>query len=454
MERLGGEYVGESSSVRRVAAASFVGTTIEWYDFFIYGTAAALVFPALFFPEQTPLIGALLAFSTFAVGFFARPFGGVVFGHFGDRIGRKSMLVLSLVMMGIATFAIGLLPGYATLGVLAPVLLVALRFVQGLGVGGEWGGAVLMAVEHAPREKRGFFGSFPQIGVPAGVILSNLVFLGLTATLSEEQFASWGWRVPFLLSIVLVGVGLFIRLKIMESPMFARVKATNAEARMPILEVLRFYPKQVLLAAGAFLANNAIGYIVFAYILSYGTQALGLSRSTMLFSVLIAVTVMLLAVVGFASLSDRIGRRKVFLAGAAFCGLWAFPFFWLLETRNLALVLLAPAVMLVGVGALHGPQAALYSEMFGTRVRYSGASLGYSLGAVFGGGLAPFIATALFAATGGSEAISAYLAALCLITFVSVLMISETYGTDLEEVRAEKRRPATEAGGARDRVVG
>jgi MFS family permease len=311
-----------------------------------------------------------------------------------------------------------------------------------------------MAVEHAPKAKRGFFGSFPQVGVPAGVILSNLVFLALPATLSDEQFASWGWRVPFLLSIVLVGVGLFIRLKIMESPMFARIKETNTEARMPILEVLRVYPKQVLLAAGAFIANNAIGYIVFAYILAYGTQALGLSRSTMLVSVLLAVVVMLFAVIGFASLSDRIGRRKVFLAGAVFCGLWAFPFFWLLETRNLALVLLAPAVMLVGVGALHGPQAALYSEMFGTRVRYSGASLGYSLGAVFGGGLAPFIATALFAATGGSWAISAYLVALCIVTFVSVLLISETYGTDMEEIPVEERLPATEAGTFRDRTIG
>jgi MHS family shikimate/dehydroshikimate transporter-like MFS transporter len=257
MERVGGEDRGQISAIRKVAGASLIGTTIEWYDFFIYGTAAALVFPALFFPEFSETAGTLAAFATFGVGFFARPVGGIIFGHFGDRIGRKTMLVLTLTIMGVATTLIGLLPTYEAIGVAAPLLLVVLRFAQGLGVGGEWGGAVLMAVEHSPAEKRGFFGSWPQMGVPAGLILSNLIFLAVSS-LPEEQFTAWGWRIPFLLSIILVAVGLFIRLRIMESPAFRRVQETQTEARMPIVDVIRTYPKQVLLAAGAFLATRGV----------------------------------------------------------------------------------------------------------------------------------------------------------------------------------------------------
>jgi MFS transporter, MHS family, shikimate and dehydroshikimate transport protein len=304
MERLGEEDRGQVSAIRKVALASLIGTTIEWYDFFIYGTAAALVFPALFFPEFSETAGTLAAFATFGVGFFARPVGGIVFGHFGDRVGRKTMLVLTLTIMGVATTLIGLLPTYAAIGVAAPLLLVVLRFAQGLGVGGEWGGAVLMAVEHSPAERRGFFGSWPQMGVPAGLILSNLIFLAV-ATLPEEQFLAWGWRIPFLLSIFLVGVGLFIRLRIMESPAFRRVQESNTEARMPIVDVVRTYSKQVLLAAGAFLVINAYFYILVSYLINYATAEAGMSNSTILTVVLIASVVSFFAMPLFAALSDR-----------------------------------------------------------------------------------------------------------------------------------------------------
>jgi metabolite-proton symporter len=447
MERLGGEDRGQVASIRKVALASFVGTTIEWYDFFIYGTAAALVFGPLFFPEFSPLAGTLAAFSTFAVGFVARPFGGVVMGHFGDRVGRKSMLVLSLMMMGIATFIIGLLPTYTQIGIWAPILLVAVRVVQGLGVGGEWGGAVLMATEHAPGGKRGYYGSWPQLGVPVGILLSNGVFLVLAAVLSEEQFATWGWRVPFLLSAILVGVGLFVRLKIMESPAFARVKESRTEARMPIVDVFRTYPKEVALASGSFIASNGIGYIIFAYILSYGTQVLGLSRSAALLAVMIAVAIEVPALLYFSALSDRIGRRRVFLAGAGFGALWVFPFFWLIDTASVVLMTVSLVVAILAHAAMYGPLAALFAETFGTRVRYSGASVGYQVGAVLGGGLSPIIATALYAAYGTSLAISVYLAVICVISFVSVLLMTETYQVDIQKVQGRERPLVAEAGG-------
>ncbi len=287
---------GRTQSVRKVALASFVGTTIEWYDFFLYGTAAALVFGDLFFPEAEPLVGTLLAFSTYAVGFAARPIGGIVFGHFGDRIGRKSMLVLSLLIMGIATFLIGLLPTFASIGVMAPILLVVLRFAQGIGVGGEWGGAVLMSVEHAPKGRRGFFGSWPQMGVPAGLLLSTSVFAIVQAMTSEAAFLSWGWRIPFLVSAVLVGVGLFIRLRIMESPAFQRVKETKTEAPKPIVDVVRKYPREVLVAMGMRVAENGAFYILTVFVLAYGEDELGLSKGTMLTGVIIAAAIGLVTV--------------------------------------------------------------------------------------------------------------------------------------------------------------
>jgi metabolite-proton symporter len=409
-----------AASTAHVLLATFVGTAIEWYDFFLYGTAAALVFPRLFFPRFDPLVGTLLAFATFAVGFVARPLGGVVFGHFGDRVGRKTVLGLTLVIMGAATFAIGLLPTYAVAGIAAPAVLVALRLAQGFGLGGEWGGAVLMAIEHAPEGKRGYYGSWPQTGAPAGLLLSTAVFAGVSQ-LPEPAFLSWGWRVPFLLSIVLVVLGGVVRSRLAESPEFARERSRGAE-RLPVLEVLRAHKRGVVLAMGARLAENAFFYVYTTFVLAYATERVHVARSTVLAGVLLAAAVDLVTIPLFGALSDRIGRRAVYLSGAVFSALFVVPFFVLLGTGRDALVWLAiVAGVAIGHAAMYGPQASFFAELFGTRVRYSGASLGYQLASVLAGGLSPVVAAALLGwAHGAWWAVAAYMIALALVTIASV----------------------------------
>ncbi|SES75701.1 MFS transporter [Stigmatella erecta] len=422
-----------STAIWKVAAASFIGTAVEWYDFFLYGTAAALVFNRLFFPSFNPLMGTLAAFGTFAVGFIARPLGGIIFGHFGDKLGRKSMLSATLLIMGVATFAIGLLPTYASVGVWAPILLVLLRIFQGFGLGGEWGGAVLMAVESAPAHRRGFYGSWPQMGAPAGLLVANAVF-SLFSSLPEDQFLSWGWRVPFLFSALLIGIGVFIRLGVAESPAFrAAHQQKSPEPRgLPVIEVLRTYPKQILLAMGARFAENGFFYIVTTFVLAYGTS-IGMERSAMLQAVLVATCVHLVAIPSFGALSDVLGRRPVYLGGAVGCALLAFPFFWLIDTKQTGAIWLAISMGIVAHAAMYGPQASFFSELFGTRVRYSGASLGYQLASVFAGGLSPLVATALLQATGNEPwSVSLYMVGLALITIVSVYLSAETFRETLE----------------------
>ncbi len=435
------ERGGGTQSIKKVATASFIGTTIEWYDFFLYGTAAALVFGELFFPESEPLIGTLLALGTYAVGFAARPIGGVVFGHFGDRIGRKSMLVLSLLIMGIATFLIGVLPTFTSIGLMAPILLVVLRFAQGIGVGGEWGGAVLMSVEHAPKGRRGFFGAWPQMGVPAGLLLSTGAFALVQAMTSEAAFMSWGWRVPFLASAILVGVGLFIRLRIMESPAFERVKETKTEAPKPIVDVVRKYPREVLTAMGMRVGENGCFYILTVFVLAYGEEELGLAKGTMLTGVIIAAALGLVTVPLWGHLSDRFGRKPLYLAGAVITTLWAFPLFGLINTESPVLIWISIAIGInLGHDLMYGPQAAYFSELFGTRVRYSGASLGYQLASVFAGGFAPLIATALLAANGGDPMLVAlYMVGLGLVSVIATLFAPETLHKDVHEDEDEER---------------
>ena len=420
------------NQTRRVVLASFIGTTIEWYDFFLYGTAAALVFNQLFFPTVDPLTGTMAAFGTYAVGFFARPLGGIVFGHYGDKIGRKSMLVTTLMLMGVATVLIGLLPTYDQIGMAAPLLLVLLRFVQGFGVGGEWGGAVLMAVEHSKAGRRGYHASWVQAGVPVGMLLANGVFM-VFSRMEESAFLSWGWRVPFLLGVLLLGVGMFIRLKIVESPVFLETQramaAKEAEQKhVPILAVIREHPRNVLLAMGARFAENAFFYIFTVLALSYGSQQLGMAKGDLLNAVLLGSAVQLAAIPAFGALSDRLGRRPVYLGGAVFLLLFAFPFFWMVETRDMVWVMAAVVIGLIGHSAMYGPQAAFFSELFGTRVRYSGASLGYQLASPLAGGLAPLIATWLLGWSEGRPwPVALYLIGMAAVTLVSVWLAEETH---------------------------
>jgi metabolite-proton symporter len=408
----------------RIAMASFIGTAVEWYDYFIYGTAAAIVFGPLFFPKFSATAATMAAFATFSVGFLARPLGAAVMGHFGDRLGRKSMLVVSLLTVGLATMGIGLLPTYQAVGVLAPMLLVSLRFVQGFGVGGEWGGAVLLAVEHAPANRKGFYGSFPQMGVPGGLILANLVFLGVSSSLSREAFLAWGWRVPFLASALMVIIGLVIRFKVAESPDFERLKRAGQRERMPLVAVLSRHPKEVLLAAGAFIANNTLGYIVMAYLLAYCTTVLRLERSLVLTCTLVAALVWLAAIPWASALSDRHGRGRVLVMGSVGLTVVALVLFTLVDTRNPALILAALVAAAIFLGITYGPLAALLSELFPASVRYSGASLGYQIGAILGGGIAPTVAAGLYGRWRSTVPITVYLTGVCLLSLACVAVVT------------------------------
>ena len=445
MERIGGEDVGQPTSINRVALAGLVGATVEWYDFFLYGTAAALVFGQLFFPTFDPAVGTVVAFGSFAVGYISRPIGGVIFGHYGDKIGRKTMLILTLVIMGVATFLIGLLPTYSAIGIWAPLFLITLRFLQGIGIGGEWGGAVLLVFEHAPEDRRGFYGSLVQIGALSGLLLGTGGFLVFSSVLPQEQFLAWGWRVPFLVSIILVGVGLFIRLKILETPAFSKVKEEGAEAQIPIVDVFRNYPRTILVTMGARLSEGQTFNIFAVFAIVYAADQLGLPRSTILTGVLIAAAVECVTIPAFGALSDRLGRRPVYMGGAAFCALFAFPFFWLLNTENLLLVGLALVGLAIGHSAMWGPQAAFFSEAFGTRVRYSGTSFVYQFSGLASSAVTPAIAATLLAWAGGSPwLVAVFVIAYAVVSFVSTYLASETFQSDIYEVGPQGRQGATE----------
>jgi metabolite-proton symporter len=431
------------ANIIRVVAASMAGTAVEWYDFFLYGVAAAVVFPAVFFPSNDPAVGTLLALGTFAIGFVARPLGGLVFGHYGDKIGRKKLLVISLVSMGAATFAIGLLPGYATIGIAAPLLLIVLRLVQGFAIGGEWGGAVLIVSEHGDPARRGYWASWPQAGVPVGQLLANALLFLLAAVQSEAAFQSWGWRIPFLLSAVLVLIGLYIRLSIEESPVFREAQARAAERVaagereiVPIVDVFRRYPREVFTAMGARFAENVSYYIFTIVITTYMTKRLGLTSSFVLGAVLIGTAVHLVVIPVWGALSDRFGRKPIYLVGAAGVGVWAFAFIALIDTRSFALTTLAVIGGLVFHAAMYGPQAAFLSEMFGTKVRYSGTSVGYQLASVVAGGLAPIVAVALYTSFDSGYAVAIYVALSALLTILAVATYGETRHRDLAEDHA------------------
>lgn len=432
----------QTKNIRKVALTSLAGTSIEWYDFFLYGTAAAIIFPKAFFPSDMPAMVALIAsFSTFAVGFLARPLGGIIFGHFGDRVGRKQTLVLALLIMGTSTTLIGLLPTYATIGYIAPLILVLLRFVQGLAIGGQWGGAMLLVTESAPADKRGWYGAYAQAGAPIGVILANLAFLGVSGSMSEDAFLDWGWRLPFLASIVLIGVSLYVQLNLEDTEAFKKLANNQSEKsiedmpsrRSPIVEVIVNYPKRIFLAAGAFLSIQVTFYILIAFIMAYGVNSpsVMLSRDTMLTAVLVAAMIMVPAQFWAAGLSDRVGRKRVYLWGAALSGIWAFALFPLVDTGNIYIVTGAIAVGLIFTGMQYGPQAAFFTELFNTEVRYSGASLGYQIGAILGGALAPTIAVMLWN-TYGVVYVSVYMAIAALATLFCVSRLSETSGNKID----------------------
>ena len=425
----------QSSSIRRVAFASFIGTAIEWYDFYLYGTTAALVFPRLFFPQLSPFFATLASFATFGVAFVARPLGGIVFGHFGDRIGRKSMLVITLLLMGLSTFSIGVVPTYEEVGALAPLMLVVLRFLQGIAVGGEWGGAMLMVVEHAPERTRNFYAAWPQFGSPAGLMLSTTVFAAFSS-LPDQQFFTWGWRVPFLLSIVLIVVGLFIRLRIVESPVFTRIRQLKLESRVPLMEVLGGHFIAAVLSIGISIAIFVQFYIVSTFVPAYATAQLGVPRGVALAGVLSMGAGLFTGVSVAAVLAGRFGKRPVGFAGALGMCLPAFPAFWLIDTGAPALICIATGVWMIGAGLLYGVSGALTAELFPARVRYSGISFGAQVAGLLGAALTPVIATALVSWSGGkSWPVAAYVAIAALLPLAAILFASERYQVRIDDAQ-------------------
>jgi len=416
--------------LRKAVIASTIGTTIEWYDFFLYSTAAGLVFGKLYFPQTDTLTATLLSFGTYFVGFLSRPIGAAIFGHYGDRIGRKATLIATLLCMGLATFAIALVPSYAMIGIWGAVLLTLLRVIQGIGVGGEWGGSVLIAMEWSRNKSRGLIASWPQFGVPFGLFLANLAVLVFSA-LSGGAFLSWGWRVPFLLSLLLVGVGLWVRLGILETPTFRKLLAEHRIERAPVLEVIRKQPREILLSALARMSEQAPFYIFTAFVFSYGSGTLKLSRDFVLAAVLVASLISFLTIPLSGHISDRIGRRKMYMIGAVTVALFGFLYFGMLDSMLPWVAFLAIALSLIPHGMQYGPQAALIAEAFTPRLRYSGASLGYQLAAIIAGGPAPLIATALFASYHSGYAIAVYIAACAFVTLIAVWLMPDHTGKDI-----------------------
>jgi MFS family permease len=428
----------KKSNMRKVALTALAGTSIEWYDFFLYGAAAALIFPSAFFgeiPETTALILSLL---TFAAGFIARPIGGIIFGHFGDRVGRKKTLIAALVLMGISSTLIGLLPTYAMIGVTAPIILTLLRFAQGLAIGGQWGGAMLLVTESAPSNQRGYYGAFAQAGAPIGVILANLALIITSALVSEEFFNTWGWRIPFLASAVLILISMYIQLNLEDTKAF-KALATNSNnksneqvQRSPVLEAIRRYPKRIMLAAGAFLSVQVTFYILIAFMLAYGVASANMERDDMLTAVLIGCAIMVPLQFMFSAYSDRNGRKGIFMLGAILSGVWAFAIFPLVDTGNFWLIVLALTFGLIFLAMMYGPQAAFFTELFSTEVRYSGATLGYQFGAIIGGAFAPTIAVKLWSDF-DIFWVSVYIAFASMLTLISVMLLTETYKSNLDE---------------------
>ena len=430
--------VNQDKNMRKVALTALAGTSIEWYDFFLYGAAAALIFPTAFFgevPETTALILSLL---TFAAGFIARPIGGIIFGHFGDRVGRKKTLIAALMLMGISSTLIGLLPTYAMIGVTAPILLTLLRFAQGLAIGGQWGGAMLLVTESAPSNQRGYYGAFAQAGAPIGVILANLALIVTSALVSEEFFNTWGWRIPFLASAVLILISMYIQLNLEDTKAF-KALATNSDnssnekvKSSPVVEAIRRYPKRIMLAAGAFLSVQVTFYILIAFMLAYGVSSANMERDDMLTAVLIGCAIMVPLQFMFSSYSDRNGRKGIFMLGAILSGIWAFAIFPLVDTGNFWLIVLALTFGLIFLAMMYGPQAAFFTELFSTEVRYSGATLGYQFGAIVGGAFAPTIAVKLWTEF-DIVWVSAYIAFASMLTLISVMLLTETYKSNLDE---------------------